>query len=97
MTLTLTDVEFATGGGETTLTLGPDAVSALVAALEPHFGAKKHASRFMTVPEAAEYIRAPRHRIDALLSQRKLPRHKEGSRTLICRDELDAYLATQSQ
>jgi excisionase family DNA binding protein len=94
LTLTLSGVEFVSAGGNTTLTLGPEAIDALIAALEPHFRAQTAASPFMTIKQAADYIRAPRHRIDALLSQRKLPRHKEGRRTLIRRDELDAYLAS---
>jgi excisionase family DNA binding protein len=92
--LVLTDVEFASTGGVTTFTFGPHAVAALVDALGPSF-ATKETSPYMTVDEAAAYIRAPRHRIYGLLSARKLTRHKEGRRTLVRRDELDAYLATQ--
>lgn len=94
-TLTLTNVEFTSAGGVTTLALGPEAIAALIAALEPHFGTRTPESPFMTIEEAAAYLRAPRHRVDALLSQRKLARHKDGRRTLIRRDELDAYLAMQ--
>ncbi len=49
-------------------------------------------SRFLTVIEAAELLRCSRQRIDDLLSQRRLRRHKEGRRTLVSRDEIESYL-----
>lgn len=49
------------------------------------------ASPFVTVAEAAEYLRCSRQRIDDLLSQRRLTRHKDGRRTLVSRAELEAY------
>ena len=49
-------------------------------------------SPYMTIPEAAEFLRCSRQRVDDLLSQRRLARVKEGARTLIRRDELAAYL-----
>ncbi len=52
------------------------------------------ASPYLTVPEAAQYIRAgSRQRIDDLLSQGRLTRIKDGRRTLIAREELGRYLA----
>ncbi len=51
------------------------------------------ASRYLTVLETAELLRCSRQRIDDLLSQRRLTRIKEGSRTLILREEVEAYLA----
>ncbi len=51
------------------------------------------ASPFLTIPEAAEFLRCSRQRIDDLLSQRRLTRHKEGRRTLVARAELDAHVA----
>ena len=50
------------------------------------------ASAFLTVPEAAELLRAKRHRVDDLLSRGTLTRVKDGTRTLIARTELEAYL-----
>jgi len=67
-------------------------------------GASGAASPLMTVAEAAEYMRCGfrttddgtnkirRQRVDDLLSQRKLTRFKDGRRTLVSRDEIDAYL-----
>jgi excisionase family DNA binding protein len=49
-------------------------------------------SPYLTIPEAAELLRAKRHRIDDLLSRGTLTRVKDGSRTLISRDELNSYL-----
>lgn len=51
------------------------------------------ASPYMTVGEAAEYLRCQRQRVDDLLSQRRLTRVKEGRRTLVRRDEIEEYLA----
>jgi excisionase family DNA binding protein len=50
------------------------------------------ASPYMTIREASEYLRCSRQRIDDLLSQKRLERLKDGSRTLIRRSDLDRYL-----
>ena len=47
---------------------------------------------YLTVPEAAEVLRAKPQRVYDLLSARRLTRHKDGSRTLLSRAEIDAYL-----
>ncbi len=49
-------------------------------------------SPYLTIDEAAVYLRCRRQRIDDLLSQRRLSRIKDGARTLISRAELEAYL-----
>jgi excisionase family DNA binding protein len=49
-------------------------------------------SPWLTVEEAANRLRCKRQRIYDLLSQRKLSRHKEGGRTLVCRGEVDALV-----
>ena len=49
-------------------------------------------SPYMTIREAAEFLRCSRQRVDDLLSQRRLTRHKDGARTLIGRNEIEAYL-----
>ncbi len=56
--------------------------------------APDQSSPWLTVPEAAEYLRASRQRIYDLLSSRRLTRHRDGTRVLIRRDELDRYLAS---
>ena len=61
-------------------------------------------SPYMTVEEAAEYLRCgydededgtrrvKRQRVDDLLSQRRLTRIKDGSRTLVLRSEIEQHL-----
>ncbi len=61
--------------------------------LEQLSGRSHPASPWLTVPEAAEYLRASRQRIYDLLSSRRLTRHRDGTRVLIRLDELDRYLA----
>lgn len=46
----------------------------------------------MTVTEAADYLRCKPQRIYDLVSSRRIPRFKDGSRTLIARADIDAYL-----
>jgi excisionase family DNA binding protein len=48
---------------------------------------------YLTVAEAAAYLRAKPQRVYDLLSARQLSRHKDGRRVLISRAELDNYLA----
>jgi excisionase family DNA binding protein len=48
--------------------------------------------RLLTVSEAAEFLRAKPQRVYDLLSDGRLTRHKDGSRVLVDRCELDAYL-----
>jgi excisionase family DNA binding protein len=55
--------------------------------------AQQPVSPYMTVDEAADYLRCSRQRIYDLLSSRRLTRLKDGSRVLLLRSELDAHLA----
>jgi excisionase family DNA binding protein len=50
-------------------------------------------SPYLTVTEAAGYLRCSPQRIYDLLSTRRLTRHKDGRRVLVARAELDAHLA----
>jgi excisionase family DNA binding protein len=52
----------------------------------------ERATPYLTIPEAAAYARCKRQRIDDLLSARRLTRYKDGRRTLVRKDELDAWL-----
>ena len=47
---------------------------------------------FLTVQEAADVLRADRQRVYDLVSSGRLTRHKDGSRVLVRRAELEAYL-----
>lgn len=70
------------------------ALAARVTELEQRLAATRRQSEspYMTIPEAAEYLRCNRQRVDDLLSQRSLERVKDGARTLIRRSDLLAYL-----
>jgi excisionase family DNA binding protein len=70
-----------------------DAALATIAASLPELHrSSAPLSRYMTIAEAAAYLRCSRQRVYDLLSQRRLQRYKDGARTLIERDELEAYL-----
>jgi excisionase family DNA binding protein len=62
--------------------------------LERH-GLASPASPYLTVAEAAEYLCCKRQRVDDLLSSGRLTRHKDGSRTLISRAELETHVAAK--
>jgi excisionase family DNA binding protein len=49
-------------------------------------------SPYMTVPEAAEYLRCSRQRVDDLLSAGRLERVKDGGRTLVRRRDVERWL-----
>lgn len=55
-------------------------------------GADQREPELLTVVEAAERIRAKPQRIYDLLSDGRLTRHKDGSRVLVSRRELDAHV-----
>jgi excisionase family DNA binding protein len=48
---------------------------------------------YLTVAEAATFLRAKPQRVYDLLSARRIRRFKDGSRVLVSRRELEAYLA----
>jgi excisionase family DNA binding protein len=70
--------------------LDADALATIAAAL-PHVDPPPP-SPYMTIPEAAEFLRCSRQRVDDLLSARCLERVKDGSRTLLRRSDVLAYL-----
>jgi excisionase family DNA binding protein len=49
-------------------------------------------SPFLTVEEAASFLRSSRQRVYDLLSAGRLTRHKEGSRVLVSRAEIVAHV-----
>lgn len=53
-------------------------------------------SPWLNVDEAAEYLRCAPKRIYDLVSQGRLPAHRDGKRLLFRREELDEYLFTTS-
>jgi excisionase family DNA binding protein len=60
--------------------------------LERIDAAARAASPYLTVAEAAGYLRCKPQRVYDLLSARRLTRYKDGRRVLVSRAELDAYL-----
>lgn len=50
-------------------------------------------SPYLTVPEAANYLRCSRQRLYDLTSARVLPVFKDGRKSYFRREDLDAYLA----
>ena len=78
----------------TEVELDEETLAALADALWPHLprSGSLPLSPYMTTDEAAEYARCSRQRIYDLVSQGRLARYKDGARTLVLRDELDAYL-----
>jgi excisionase family DNA binding protein len=77
-------------GARVPVVLDDDALAAIATAVAPP--PAPAASPYMTIVEAAEYLRCKRARVDDLLSQQRLTRFKDGARTLIARDELQQYL-----
>ena len=53
-------------------------------------------SKYLTVPEAAELLRASRQRVYDLVSTGSLTRHKDGTRLLLRRAEVEAYLTGET-
>jgi excisionase family DNA binding protein len=47
---------------------------------------------WLDVEAAAEHLACPKSRLYAMVSARRIPFHKDGSRTLFDRDELDAWV-----
>jgi excisionase family DNA binding protein len=89
MTVTVT---LTLNGVQVPVELDDDALAAIAAAVTPQPDTPEP-SPYMTIVEAAAYLRCTRQRVDDLLSSRRLPRVKEGARTLIRRTDLDTYLA----
>lgn len=79
------------------MTLPTETIDALAAVLARRLPAQAAPDRspYLTVAEAAAYIKASRQRVYDLLSSRRLSRRKDGARVLISRAELDAYLGGQ--
>jgi excisionase family DNA binding protein len=73
--------------------LAPALAERVAELLAERFGGTVEQSPWLTVGEAAEYLRCKSKRIYDLVSQSRLPGHKDGSRLLLNRAELDAYVA----
>jgi excisionase family DNA binding protein len=81
--------------GGVSVSLPGEALDALVEALARRLPAAAQplpGSPYLTIREAAEFLRCSRQRVDDLLSQRRLTRFKDGSRTLVSRTEIEEYV-----
>jgi excisionase family DNA binding protein len=72
--------------------LDGDALDALAERLAPRLAKPAQPDGWLTVTEAAEYLRCPKSRVYSLVSARRIPFVKDGSRTLFRRSELDSWL-----
>ena len=83
-----------------TLTIPPEIVSTIaaeaarlvLAELQAEQNTPEVRSPYLTIREAAEFLRCSRQRVDDLLSQGRLTRYKDGSRTLVSRVEVEEHL-----
>lgn len=78
------------GGSE--IDLGEDFVELVALRVAAIIADQDSGNPLLTVNEAAEYLRCKPKRLYDLTSQRRLDFVKDGSRTLIRRRALDAYL-----
>jgi len=72
-----------------------DTLAALAEKLVPFLALcieQQHAVAWLDVGAAAEHLACPRSRIYALVSARRIPHHKDGSRLLFRREELDEWV-----
>jgi len=83
-------VEIELSGVKVPVVLDDAALAAIAAAVPTP--AAEPTSKYLTIVEAAALLRCRRQRVDDLLSQRRLGRKKDGRRTLIARDEIEAML-----
>jgi excisionase family DNA binding protein len=72
--------------------LDGDALDTLAERLAPRLTKPAQPDGWLTVTEAAEYLRCPKSRVYSLVSARRIPFVKDGSRTLFRRSELDSWL-----
>ena len=87
-------VSITLNGTKVPVELDDDALSAIATAITPQ---PEPPSPYMSIVEAANYLRCSRQRVDDLLSARRLERVKDGARVLIRRHDLEAYLAACSK
>ena len=72
--------------------LDDDALDALAESLAPRLASRLgqvDPVPWLDVAAAAAYLACPKSRIYALVSARRIPHHKDGSRVLFCYAELD--------
>lgn len=86
------------GDGRTlSLTLPPDLVEVIAqraAEIVLERQASRGADSYLDVARAAEFLACPKSRLYALVSAKRIPYYKDGSRTLFSRRELHEWVRT---
>jgi excisionase family DNA binding protein len=78
---------------EVSFTMGEEALEALARrAAELVREGMERDEGFMNVEEASTFLACGPNRLYALVSARRIPHHKDGSRLLFCRRELREYV-----
>jgi len=77
---------------DTLATLADRLADRLVPAIVPRLNPSQPPDSWLDVGHAAEHLSCPRSRIYALVSARRMPHHKDGSRLLFRREELDKWV-----
>jgi excisionase family DNA binding protein len=73
--------------------LDDDDLGLLVELIRPRLGTPaEERSTWLDVTAAAQHLACPKSRIYALVSARRIPFHKDGTRTLFDRGELDNWV-----
>jgi excisionase family DNA binding protein len=72
--------------------LDDDALDELAERLRPRLEMGVPADGWLTVAEAAEHLRCPTSRLYSLVSAKRIPHEKDGSRLLFRRSALDEWL-----
>lgn len=85
---TLADALLAELDDETLSTLADRLAPLLAMRITP----VRQSASWIDVQQAAAHLACPRSRIYALVSTRRIPHHKDGSRLLFRHEELDAWV-----
>jgi excisionase family DNA binding protein len=72
--------------------LDDQALDELAQRLASRLGAPAPVDALLSVGEAADYLRCPKSRLYSLVSAKRIPFVKDGSRTLFRRSALDCWL-----
>lgn len=74
---------------------GDYVIRGLAARMQHSAPKRPELAQYMSVAEAAEYLRCKRNRVYDLVAQKRVPSYRDGTRVLLKRDELDRYLASK--
>lgn len=72
--------------------LDAEDVEVLADLLRPGLAPEPASDRWLDVGEAADHLRCPKSRIYSLVSAKRIPHEKDGSRLLFSRGDLDRWV-----